>query len=59
MTHFFQWMPFIEGSARPKSRIACRMKNGASSYFDSSMHALFEAQVHDELSVVLQPGRLF
>ena len=52
-------MPFIEGSARPKSRIACRMKNGASSYFDSSMHALFEAQVHDELSVVLQPGRLF
>jgi hypothetical protein len=28
-----QWIPCMLGSASPKSRIACRMKNGASSYF--------------------------
>src|SRR5690242_3166485 len=33
------------------------MKNGTSSYFWSSMHALFDVHVQLELSVALQPGR--
>ena len=48
-------MPFIDTSARPRSRSAIRMKYGSCEYFASSVHARFAAQVHSELSVALQP----